>query len=222
MDTSINGQAMAQNGFFGKLSSLLEKKPVILQLLRFIAIGLLNTGLSFIIANLVSKYFNVSQGTKLGWSSAVGFFVATIQSYYWNKHWAFGQQNTNLLQNFLRLVWVGLFGFMGLLLVYLGSQFAAPYYYYIALLVIFMAAQLALWHSFHLSDNFGKSNNTFLSFFIVSFIGFLINFVIASKFSEIFHLLKNDDLNKNIALVVATGASMVWNFIGYKLIVFKK
>src|ERR1700734_3069463 len=104
MDTTLHNHPSSQQG----ITNLLEKYPVILQLLRFVAIGFLNTGLSFIIANLVSKYFGIEQGSKLGLSSGVGFIFATAQSYYWNKYWAFGEQKSGLLQNFLRLVWVGL------------------------------------------------------------------------------------------------------------------
>ena len=114
-----------------KIIKIFEDRPLFYQLLRFAAIGFLNTGLSFVIANLVSKYFSIEQGNALGISSGIGFIIATIQSYYWNKYWAFGQQASGLLQNFLRLVWVGLVGVMTLVLVYLGSQFTAPYYYYI-------------------------------------------------------------------------------------------
>ncbi len=204
-----------------QITGILQKYPIVMQLLRFVAIGFLNTGLSFVIANLISKYFGIVEGNKLGYSSGVGFLFATFQSYYWNKYWAFGEQAVGLLQNFLRLIWVGFVGVLTLALVYLGSQFAAPYIYYIAVLIVFFAAQFALWHSF----GFGGSTtgqNLVLSFFIVSFIGFLINFFISARFSEAVHLVSNPDLNKNLALVVATAVSLIWNFVGYKLFVFKK
>lgn len=203
-----------------KASGLLERYPVILQLLRFVAIGFLNTGLSFVIANLISKYFGIVQGSALGVSSGIGFIFATIQSYYWNKYWAFGQQASGILQNFLRLVAVGAVGVLTLAMVYLGSQFTAPYWYYIIALIIFAVAQLSLWKSFGLSGAAG-AQNPIIQFFVVSIIGFLINFLIASKFSEAVHLTANGDLNKNLALVAATCVSLIWNFVGYKLFVFK-
>jgi len=204
-----------------QLTQLLQKYPVVMQILRFVAIGFLNTGLSFVIANLISKYFGIVQGNKLGYSSAVGFLFATLQSYYWNKYWAFGEQMAGLLQNFLRLIWVGLTGVLTLAFVYLGSQFGAPYFYYIILLVMFIIAQFALWHTFGLNKPLENHNPVFL-FFIVSLIGFLINFFISSRFSELVHLTSNGDLNKNLALVVAPAVSLIWNFVGYKIFVFRK
>lgn len=203
------------------MDKFLQKYPVVMQILRFIAIGLLNTGLSFVIANLISKYFGIIQGNKLGYSSAVGFLAATLQSYYWNKYWAFGEQAVGLLKNFLRLVVVGAVGVLTLLFVYLGSQFGAAYIYYIVLLLVFMAVQYALWHAFGFAGK-GGGQNLALSFFIVSLIGFLINFFISARFSEAVHLTSNTDLNKNLALVAATAVSLIWNFVGYKIFVFKK
>lgn len=219
MDNALNSQLAG--GTSQKIVGWLRQYPIILQLCRFVAIGFLNTGLSFVIANLVSKYFGVVQGGKLGASSGVGFIFATIQSYYWNKYWAFGEQAVDLLQNFLRLVWVGAVGVLALAFVYLGSQFGAAYYYYVILLAIFIIAQVVLWASYRLSAN-AASSNPVISFFVVSLIGFLINFAIASKFSELVHLTANGDLNKNLALVAATAVSLIWNFLGYKIIVFKK
>ena len=192
-----------------------------MQILRFVAIGFLNTGLSFVIANLISKYFGIVQGNALGYSSAIGFLFATFQSYFWQKYWAFGEQSVSLLQNFLRLIWVGLAGVITLALVYLGSQFGAPYFYYIIVLIIFFVGQYALWHAFGFAGK-GGGPNLALSFFIVSLIGFLINFFISARFSEAVHLVSNPDLNKNLALVAATCVSLIWNFIGYKIFVFKK
>jgi putative flippase GtrA len=202
-------------------ANLLKRYPIIMQILRFVAIGFLNTGLSFVIANLISKYFGIVEGNALGYSSAIGFLCATFQSYFWQKYWAFGEQTASLLQNFLRLVWVGLVGVLTLVMVYLGSQFGAAYFYYIVVLIIFFIAQYALWHAFGFGGKTG-GQNLVLSFFIVSLIGFLINFFISSRFSAAVHLIANPDLNKNLALVVATCVSLIWNFIGYKLFVFKK
>ncbi len=218
MDSTQN---LAQENLSQKITGLLQRYPVILQLCRFVAIGFLNTGLSFVLANLVSKYFGVVQGNGLGLSSGVGFLFATLQSYYWNRNWAFGQQSAELLQNFWRLVVVGVFGVATLAFVYLGSKFLAPYYYYVILLIIFIAVELALWFGFKLSAAVA-SKNPVLAFFVVSLIGFAINYLIASKFSVLVHLTANADLNKNLALVAATAVSLIWNFIGYKIFVFKK
>lgn len=67
-----------------------------------------------------------------------------------------------------------------------------------------------------------KIGREFLQFFIVTFLGFLINVGIASG---IFKLVKplggaTGDQWAIAAAVVATAISMFWNFLGYKFIVF--
>jgi len=69
-----------------------------------------------------------------------------------------------------------------------------------------------------------KVGKEFLQFFIVTFIGFLINVSIASLvFANINPLAGLDQKQWEImSAVVATAASMVWNFVGYKFIVFRQ
>ena len=67
-----------------------------------------------------------------------------------------------------------------------------------------------------------RAGNEFLQFLIISFCGFLINVGIASG---IFKLAAppaglNADQWAIVAAVAATAISMVWNFLGYKFIVF--
>lgn len=64
----------------------------------------------------------------------------------------------------------------------------------------------------------------FSQFFVVSIIGILINggilTVITTFIPAPFGL--SAQLWANVAKLFATGASLVWNFVGYKLFVFKK
>lgn len=64
----------------------------------------------------------------------------------------------------------------------------------------------------------------FSQFFVVSVIGIVINgsvlTLIATYIPAPFGL--NQQLWANVAKLFATGASLVWNFLGYKFIVFKK
>lgn len=64
----------------------------------------------------------------------------------------------------------------------------------------------------------------FSQFFIVSIVGIAINGIILTSITTYivppFGL--SDQLWANVAKLFATGASLVWNFIGYKLFVFKK
>lgn len=68
-----------------------------------------------------------------------------------------------------------------------------------------------------------KPAKEFLQFFLVTFIGFLINVGIASGIFKLVTPLAglNDDQWGILAAVLATVISMCWNFIGYKFIVFE-
>ncbi len=64
----------------------------------------------------------------------------------------------------------------------------------------------------------------FSQFFIVSVIGITINGAILTGITTLVAppFGMSEQLWANFAKLVATGASLVWNFIGYKLFVFKK
>lgn len=69
-----------------------------------------------------------------------------------------------------------------------------------------------------------KSSTEFTQFFIVSFIGFLINVIIASLIFKLFHPIGGLTTNQWGLIGGAAGSisGLAWNFIGYKFIVFKK
>jgi len=215
-----------QPSFADKINDLLQKKPVILQLLRFAAIGVLNTALDFVVLNFVSKTLNISSGLKLGQVNVIGFSLAVIQSYFWNKHWAFSEeQAVSLWKNFIRLVMVGAVGTLAVIFVLLGAKVVARPSFYLIILLVFLVAQVVLWVAFGLSKTIVKNQNQgrqFITFIVVSVIGMLINSILLSLISQHFAVVANADLNKNLAKILATFASLVWNFVGYKLIVFRK
>ena len=63
-----------------------------------------------------------------------------------------------------------------------------------------------------------------LKFFTVSIIGFLLNSAILWSFTTVMEpaLGLSPQIWENVAKLIATGVYIVWNFIGYKLIVFKE
>jgi len=206
-----------------KITILLEKRPVVYQFLRFGCIGLLNTALNFLILNSLSKALGISQGWQLGSVEAVGFAAAVLQSYLWNRTWTFGaEQTVSLWKNLIRLFFVGLLGFLTIVFVLIGSNLSAPYLFYVVLMAIYLLLETVLWRvfGFHTSD-WNHEGHSFLIFFFVTLIGLGLNVFLISVVSHYVHLT-NTDLDKNIAAVVATGASLFWNFAGYKLLVFKK
>ena len=69
-----------------------------------------------------------------------------------------------------------------------------------------------------------KTSTEFIQFFVISFVGFIIN-VVAS--SLVFHVLHNTSGMSNdqwaiVGAVTGSFAGLAWNFIGYKYFVFKK
>ncbi len=107
--------------FSGRVTALLNSKPIILQLLRFAAIGSLNTALDFVILNYITKSFNVTEGLQLGILNVVSFTAAIIQSYLWNRAWTFNSNTVSSLQNAIRLILVGGLGFASFVAVIIGA-----------------------------------------------------------------------------------------------------
>jgi len=223
METTINQNSLTNLTPSQKITSLLEQYPVILQLLRFGAIGVLNTALDFLILNFVSKTLGVDSGFKLGQINIAGFILAVIQSYYWNKYWAFDTQSITLFKNFIRLLLVGGLGVSALALVLLGSKIGAQPSYYLFVLLVYIVVEVVLWLEFGFSKlTQVAAKNSFIAFVVVSIIGLVINSLLISVITSQVALVSNADLNKNLAKILATGVSLVWNFVGYKVFVFKR
>lgn len=211
-----------------KITTLLRNKPVIIQLLRFAAIGSLNTALDFVILNYVTKSFDVTSGVTLGILNVISFSAAIIQSYFWNRAWAFAESSgVSVFQNFLRLMFVGGLGFLAFVGVIVGAAYDASNIFFLLILGAFVVIQACLWKAFALQ--FGQhqgAGTQFATFLIVSLVGLLINstiVVIASNFiTPYLEFSINADTIKNVAKICATAFSLVWNFVAYKLIVFKR
>lgn len=208
----------------------MDQRPVVLQLLRFIAIGAINTTLDFIIFNTLSKFLGIESGYQLGLVNIAGFAAAMTQSYFWNKYWAFGDNSTGNVRvspvsELLRLFLVGGLGAAGFGVVLLGAQFQMESVFYLVTLALFLGLQLILWLVFGLKHKADEHATHFMVFAIVSIIGLLINIGIvwiASNYLATLNLGVNADLLKNIAKILATVISLIWNFIGYKMIVFRR
>jgi len=221
-----NTQSVSQQNLVNRLNGLLQKYPIILQILRFTAIGVINTALDFLVLNFISKTLNISEGLRLGQVNVISFSLAVIQSYFWNRYWAFSSgQILSLWKNFIRLVLVGALGALAVILVLVGAKVSASPSFYLIILLAFAIFQLAMWIGFGLSKialPAGNQSKQFIIFLVVSIIGLVINSVLLSLISQRFALVSNPDLNKNLAKILATFVSLVWNFIGYKIFVFKE
>ncbi len=212
-----------------RIDSLLRTRPVIVQLLRFAAIGSLNTALNFIILNALTKHFHIEGGTMgLGLISAISFAIAIFQSYVWNRAWAFGESSgVTVLQNAIRLMMVGALGAFSILAIFFGAAKEATSIYYFLLLGFFIVVEIILWQAFRLQ--FGRQEGAttqFATFLLISLIGLGINTIILVLSTKVItpglEVYVNPDIIKNVAAVMATAVSLIWNFVGYKIFVFKR
>lgn len=217
------------SSFVQKIESLLVRKPIILQILKFGCLGVLNTALDFIILYAVKKHLGISNDVKVWYVNVVSFSFAAVQSYLWNRYWIFANDaRISLFKNFYHLVVVGLLGALGMAAVLIGAakSFQAPYFWLV--LVIFVCVEVGLWFNLglHLLERPSQQEGVrFVTFFVVSLGGVLINtgvltygVILLSKAASGL----SEDLATFAAKIAATFFSLIWNFLGYKLIVFKK
>ncbi|MBX4191829.1 MAG: GtrA family protein, partial [Candidatus Doudnabacteria bacterium] len=121
-----------------QISSLIARRPIILQFMRFVCIGLLNTALDFLLLNTVSKALGITQGLPLGFVSSFSFTMAVIQSYLWNRTWTFGGEVARLKTNFFRLILVGTLGAVFIISVLAGSRYQISWYYFLIMLCVYL------------------------------------------------------------------------------------
>ena len=227
---------------FQSIDSFLLRRPVVFQILRFAAIGALNTALDFLILNLVTTELGIESGPLLAILNVVGVVAAIVQSYVWNKYWAFAlPTDTSVVRQFFGAILVGGLGFVTFCLAVLPSLapvlakrgIAVPLHasseYYWTILAGFLFVQLVLavnmglTHARELTPASGVSQ--FGRFLGVSVIGVAINslvlYALATFLLWVFPSFPVP-LAKNSAKFAGVFISLVWNFVGYKFFVFKR
>ncbi len=210
------------------LATLLARRPIILQFLRFGTIGALNTALDFAILNFITERLGVHTGVELGALNFIGVGLAILQGYLWNRAWTFTKNNQSLMQNFWRLFLVGGLGFIAFLAVVIAAAYNAAPAFYLMVLAGFIIVEITFWFAFGLSlkNSQGNAGVQFVSFLIVSIIGLVINSIVLAVASNYLAPVLAESVNietvKNIAKFLAICVSLIWNFIGYKVIVFRR
>ncbi len=132
------------------------------QFAKYGLVGILNTLLDFGILNLLSYLTKIYQGGWLIIFNFFAFFIANINSYFWNKYWTFSKEDKGKTQEFAK-------------------------------------------------------------FFIVSLVGYGLNSLalwVVTAGSPMFDLSVAQW--ENIGKLLGTVFSLIWNFVGYKIFVFKK
>jgi putative flippase GtrA len=130
---------------------------------KYVMIGFLNAGVDFGVFNLLMFATSIEKGQSIVFFKVASFIVAFINSYFWNKRWAFNAGNT------------------------------------------------------------GGGGAEFVKFATVTVIGAVLNVGITSgivNFVPPAGAISQLSWN-NLAAAVAAVIVLIWNFAGYKLVVFK-
>jgi putative flippase GtrA len=201
-------------------------KRLFLQAVRFFGIGFLNTAVDFAVINFLATLFGIYEGLGLAILNIISFSTAVIHSYYWNKNWAFvSSSSEKLFENIAKFIVAAGMGGVVILAAFYGPNQEYGAAFYISLILILAVGELILWKWLNLSG-FGTSpkSRELLLFFVVSVIGALINTGIITLATSYIDPLfgMGEQLWLNFAKAAATGISLVWNFVGYKIFVFKR
>ena len=145
--------------------SLFEKRsPTTFQMGKSFLVGILNTFIDLGILNFLMALFNVTSGWLYSVFVAFSFSCATINSYFWNKFWAFEKKKTE------------------------------------------------------------KTTKEFLQFSLVTLGGLLIHISVSSLIVNIIGTQwgLSEKVWANFGKIIAVFCGFLWNFLGYKFVVFKK
>ena len=117
------------------------------------------------------------------------------------------------------------FGILNILMVFSGITAGVGYVIFKSVSFIIANLNSYFWNRmWTFEEKGGGESGEYLKFLIVSIIGLLINVGAASFIVNFTNpsFNFNDNQWANIGAVVGSFAGLLWNFLGYKLIVFKK
>lgn len=72
-----------------------------MRIMRYGAVGVLNTLIDFAVLNLLMVLFGATRGVPLVLCNAAAFFVASLNSYFLNKNWTFAHKGRASLRQYL-------------------------------------------------------------------------------------------------------------------------
>lgn len=177
-----------------------------------IAIGiipffLIGTPLGLYVANLISKKIAVVwQIAKFGvtgiLNALVDLGILTILTFIFRTYFSIDSKSAIIT----------------------GLSFLTFYSVYKSFSFIVANINSYYWNKYWTFHKEGGKNSEFIQFFIVSIVGFIVNVLAASiVFKSIASSVGlSADQAGLIGAIVGSVAGLVWNFIGYKFIVFKK
>lgn len=203
---------------------------LIQQFIRFVGIGFLNTAVDYAVFNFAAASTAVYIGRGAGYLTAISFTVAVFHSYFWNKHWAFANENKSadagIVKNTGQFIAAAVLGALVIGAIVFGAGQKYGDWFYLVMFMILLFGEATLWKVFHLAQNVvtQKSGQELFVFIIVSLVGVLINYLVVNFGTSHIppQLGLGQELWTNVIKAAATGISLVWNFLGYRVFVFKK
>ncbi|HAV11642.1 MAG TPA: hypothetical protein DCX32_03845 [Candidatus Moranbacteria bacterium] len=102
--------ALANFGLW--FSAIIARKiPVILQVAKYGAVGAFNTFLDWGVVNLLIAVTTIAAGFWFSVFAGIGFIIANIGSFFWNKYWTFSakgeQQKATEMAQFFAVSLIG-------------------------------------------------------------------------------------------------------------------
>lgn len=99
-----------------------------MRVMRFGAVGVLNTLIDFGTLNLLMAVFGAAGGAPLVLCNAAAFLLASLNSYFLNKNWTFAQRSSASLRQYLVFLALSVGGLTinSLVLYLIVSGFARP------------------------------------------------------------------------------------------------
>lgn len=82
-----------------------------LQFIKFLCVGLINTGVDFGVLNLLMFLFGITKGIGYSFFKAISFIVAVTNSYFLNKRWTFRKGGKMEKEEFAKFIVVSLIAF---------------------------------------------------------------------------------------------------------------
>ena len=199
---------------------------LLFQFIRFAGIGFLNTGVAFAIFNFLTFYFDIFTGYTAGFFTVVAFLIAVSHSYFWNRYLVFGRSAAlGIAASLSRFVVAGILGAVVIVAAGFGAAKQYEYPFYLGLLAALVIGEIVFWHVFQIGRNtlMPGSRRDFSYFIAITAVGAFIQFFVTSLITS--HVPPQFGLPQGLwtylANALATAISLVWNFAGYKIIVFK-
>lgn len=159
---------------------------------------------------LAFVFFTILAPVALFIASLIGRWVRVI--YQFAKFAAVGTLNSFID-----------FGIVNLLIAVSGHASGAYFAVFKGISFLFAATNSFLWNKLWTFDSKGGDTaGQAIKFYLITGLGLLINVGVASAVNNARSGSVSVNLWANLAVLCGIGASFIWNFLGYKFLVFKK